>query len=109
MNEIPLARNLAKRYQTNHTEIIIKPDILNILPELIENFGEPFADSSNIPTYYIAQEMKKNFKVALSGDGGDELFGGYYDYRLAFLTDNYFSKHWPHPPPARRNARAERG
>jgi len=93
MNELPFAKNLAKRYNTNHKEIIIEPDILHLSPELIEKFGEPFADSSCIPSYYICREMRREYKVALSGDGGDELFGGYYDYRWAFLTDHYLQQY----------------
>ena len=93
LNELPLARKLSERYNTHHTEIIVEPEVMHLLPELIENFGEPFADSSNIPSYYISKEMGKEYKVALSGDGGDELFGGYYDYRWAFLADAYFYKY----------------
>lgn len=93
LNELPLARKLAERYQTNHTEIIVEPNIVDLLPELVYGFGEPFADSSSIPSYYIAREIGKDFKVAIGGDGGDELFGGYYDYRWAYLTDRYIGKY----------------
>lgn len=86
-NELPLARRLAERYNTDHTEIVVDSDIESLLPLLTDNFGEPFADSSNIPTYYISREISKSIKVALAGDGGDEMFGGYYEYGWAYNTD----------------------
>lgn len=93
MNEIPLAKKLSQRYNTNHTEIIVKPQVIQLVPELLEHFGEPFADSSSIPAYYVSKEISRNVKVALSGDGGDEIFGGYHDFGWAFLTDKYLEKY----------------
>lgn len=89
-NEAPLARKLAERYDTDHTEIIIEPkDLVEVIDRLIEYCGEPFSDSSLIPSYYICQAISGSVKVALSGDGGDELFGGYFDYSYAYQADNY--------------------
>jgi len=89
MNEIPEARIVAEKYETDHHEIILKPDVLKDFPEIIESFGEPFADSSILPSYYITKAISGKLKVAISGDGGDELFGGYPDYGLAFRTDQF--------------------
>jgi asparagine synthase (glutamine-hydrolysing) len=79
-NELPYARVVAKHFKTDHHEIMVKPDAFSILPELIRQFDEPFADSSMIPTYYVSKATREYVKVALSGDGGDELFGGYSQY-----------------------------
>jgi asparagine synthase (glutamine-hydrolysing) len=89
-NEAVLARKLAERYDTDHTEIIIEPkDLVKVIDRLIDYCGEPFADSSLIPSYYICQSISASVKVALSGDGGDEFFGGYFDYGYAYRADNY--------------------
>jgi len=77
LSELKYSRSASKILETEHTEIILKPNVLNVLPKLVEHYGEPFADSSAIPTYYIAQETRKYVTVALAGDGGDELFAGY--------------------------------
>ena len=92
-NEAPIAKQLAARYDTDHTEIFIEPeDLKNIIDKTIEYCGEPFADSSIIPSFYICQAISGSVKVALSGDGGDELFGGYYDFEYAFRADRYLRK-----------------
>jgi len=97
-NEAPLAKRLAERYDTDHTEIIIEPkDIVNVIDRLIAYCGEPFADSSMIPSFYICQSISSSIKVALSGDGGDELFGGYFDYAYAFRADEYLKKKTQRP------------
>lgn len=88
-NELPEAKLVADKYQTDHHEIILESDVINILPELVEYYGEPFADSSMIPTYYCCKALCGQVTVALSGDGGDELFGGYDDYGIAYRTDEY--------------------
>jgi len=93
MNELPFAKMLSQRYNTNHTEIIVNPDVIHIIPELVEHFGEPFADSSSIPSFYISKAIRKNVKVALGGDGGDEIFGGYHEYGSVFLTEEYLKKY----------------
>ena len=87
-NELPLAKKLAERYNTNHTEIIIQPDIESEIHDLVDYFGEPFADSSAIPTYYVCKEMRKHVTVALSGDGGDEMFG-YNNYSYMDKVDKF--------------------
>lgn len=93
MNELPDARIVAEKYGTNHHEIVLEADVVKILPRLLEYVGEPFADSSLIPSYYVCQALSGKVKVALSGDGGDEMFGGYENYGLAYRTDDYL-KHW---------------
>lgn len=79
-NELPFARMVAKRYGTDHYEEIVKPDAEEVLSDLITVFDEPFADSSAIPTYYVSRLARRHVTVALSGDGGDELFAGYDRY-----------------------------
>ena len=93
LNELPEARKLAERYETDHTEIIAEPNFLEELPQLIEYYGEPFADSSMLPTYYICKKISRHIKVALSGDGGDETFGGYFNYAWAAGADEWLKKH----------------
>jgi asparagine synthase (glutamine-hydrolysing) len=80
-NELPHARAIASRWGTDHHEFIVEPDALAILPELVRHHGEPFADSSSIPTYYLSRLSRQHVTVALSGDGGDESFAGYERYR----------------------------
>src|SRR5262245_27675122 len=77
-NELADARLVAKRYGTRHRELVLRPDAARLLPALADAFDEPFADSSALPTYLVAQLAAEDVKVALSGEGGDELFGGYY-------------------------------
>jgi len=89
-DELPLAQQLAERYNTQHTAIIVDTNILDDVESIINYFGEPFADSSMIPSYYIAKEIGKKVKVALSGDGGDEVFGGYHEYATAYNSDKYY-------------------
>lgn len=81
-NELPLARLVAERYRTDHHEFIVQPDVVEILPKLMQHYGEPFADSSAIATYCVARETRQHVTVALTGDGGDENFGGYEKYAL---------------------------
>ncbi len=95
-SEIGFAKQLAAKYGTDHHEFILEPNIINDFDLILEHFGEPFADSSSIPSYYISKEMGKHCKVALSGDGGDEIFGGYYEYEWAYKTDCFFHK-YPNP------------
>ncbi len=82
-NELDYARVIAKRFNTEHHEFIVKPDVLSILQKLIWHYNEPFGDSSCIPTYYVANMARKHVTVVLNGDGGDESFAGYERY-IAF-------------------------
>lgn len=79
-NELPYARLLADRYSTEHHELIIKPNMAEILPMLVHYYNEPFADASALPTYFLSKMACQHVTVALSGDGGDESFAGYYNY-----------------------------
>ncbi|KJU86894.1 asparagine synthase, glutamine-hydrolyzing [Candidatus Magnetobacterium bavaricum] len=81
LNELDNARLVAKRYKTDHHEFIIKPQNIDFIQDIISYFDEPFADSSAIPTYYVSKYAKQEVTVALSGDGGDEAFGGYGNYK----------------------------
>lgn len=79
-NELPYARMLAKRYGTEHHELLVKPNAAEVLPLLVRHYNEPFADSSALPTYYVSKVTRQHVTVALSGDGGDESFAGYDNY-----------------------------
>src|SRR3954463_12060833 len=79
-DELDQARPVAKRYGTDHHELTLKPDAVELLPKLVEAFDEPFGDSSALPTYLVSALAADTVKVVLSGEGGDELFGGYYTY-----------------------------
>ena len=79
------ARLVAERYGTEHHELLVRPEPELLLRSLADAFDEPFADSSALPTYLVSQLAAEHVKVALSGEGGDELFGGYYTY-VADLT-----------------------
>src|SRR6185436_13543701 len=85
-SELEYSRAVANRYKTEHQEIILKPDVLDILPSLVSEYGEPFADSSAIPTYYVSKAAREHVTVALTGDGGDELFGGYDIARVSYFA-----------------------
>lgn len=76
-NELPAARMVADKYKTEHHEIVVKPDSISLLERIARHCDEPFGDSSCIPTLIVSEFARKHVKVALSGDGGDELFGGY--------------------------------
>jgi asparagine synthase (glutamine-hydrolysing) len=81
------ARLVADRHGTEHHELLVQPDPELLLLALAEAFDEPFADSSALPTYLVSQLAAEHVKVALSGEGGDELFGGYYTYAADLMAD----------------------
>ena len=93
-DEAPFARETARFLGTNHSELYIdSSDIIDLIPSIAKLFDEPFADSSQIPTFILSKFAKKNVKVAISGDGGDELFGGYDRYTRSNLLWNMFKKY----------------
>jgi asparagine synthase (glutamine-hydrolysing) len=79
-DELERARLVATRYDTDHHELIVEPNVGEVLTQLAEVFDEPLADSSALPTYLVSQLASEHVKVALSGEGGDELFAGYHTY-----------------------------
>jgi len=79
-NELQFARLTAKKFNTDHHEFFVTPDICSVVDELVWHFDEPFADSSAIPTYMVSKLAREHVTVILSGDGGDELFAGYTRY-----------------------------
>jgi asparagine synthase (glutamine-hydrolysing) len=79
-NELKYAREIALKYGTEHHEQIVEPESISLLPKLVKAYDEPFADTSAIPTYYVSKLAREFVTVALSGDGGDELFAGYDTY-----------------------------
>ncbi len=81
-NEADYARVVAKRFRTEHHELIVEPDLTQTLEALTRSLEEPFADSSMLPTYYVSCLARQHVTVALSGDGGDELFAGYERYQI---------------------------
>ena len=85
-DELADARRVAERYATRHRELVLRPNAALLLPALADAFDEPFADSSALPTYLVSQLAAGDVKVALSGEGGDELFGGYYTYAADLLA-----------------------
>jgi asparagine synthase (glutamine-hydrolysing) len=79
-DELPHARDVARRYGTEHVDEIVTPDAISLIDELTHHFDEPFADASAIPTFLVARLASRSVKVVISGDGGDEAFGGYTRY-----------------------------
>ncbi len=88
-SELHHARRVAEHVGADHHEFIVRPDAVEILPMLVDHYGEPYADSSAVPTYYVARETRKHVTVALNGDGGDESFAGYERYIAMGLTEKY--------------------
>lgn len=90
-NELPYARAVAARYQTDHYEEILAPDIAETAQRLVRHLDEPFGDFSIFPTFLVSEVARRKVKVVLSGDGGDEIFGGYDTY-VAQSWDQYYSR-----------------
>jgi asparagine synthase (glutamine-hydrolysing) len=88
-DELADARLVAERYGTQHREFVVRPNAALLLPALADAFDEPFADSSALPTYLVSKLAASDVKVALSGEGGDELFGGYYTYAADLLAERF--------------------
>ncbi len=88
-SELRHARRIADHVGAHHHEFIVRPDAMEVLPTLVEHYGEPYADSSAVPTYYVARETRRHVTVALNGDGGDECFGGYERYVAMRLAEKY--------------------
>jgi asparagine synthase (glutamine-hydrolysing) len=87
-DEVPYARMIARRYQTQHYERVVSPSIQEMLSVAVHHYDEPFADASAIPMLYVAKLTREHVTVALSGDGADEVFGGYRRYRHGVLEAN---------------------
>ena len=85
-SEVEHARRIAQRYGTDHHEFVVRPDMTSVLPLLARHYGEPYADSSAVPTYYLSKLTRDFVTVALAGDGGDELFAGYQRYHAVHLA-----------------------
>ena len=88
-SELKYARRVAEHIGAEYNEFVVRPNALEVLPVLVEHYGEPYADSSAIPTYYVAKETRKHVTVALNGDGGDESFAGYERYAAMKLAERY--------------------
>jgi asparagine synthase (glutamine-hydrolysing) len=88
-NELPYARLVARKFGTDHHEEIVEPDVVATLPRVVRAFGEPFADPTALPTFRLAELTRRHVTVALSGDGGDEAFGGYDRYAANLLLARF--------------------
>jgi asparagine synthase (glutamine-hydrolysing) len=88
-SELKYAKRVAEYVGAEYNEFVVKPDAMEVLPTLVEHYGEPYADSSAIPTYYVSKETRKHVTVALNGDGGDESFAGYERYAAMKAAETY--------------------
>lgn len=95
-DELDHARRVADHYGTDHHEFVVRPDGLGILDRLVWHFDEPFGDASAIPTWYVSEIARRHVTVVLSGDGGDELFGG-YDRYVPHPRVTAFDRYAPRP------------
>ena len=98
-NELPYARQVAQRFRTDHHEILVRPDVMSLLPHLLWHMDEPIADTAFITTYLVSEFARRDVKVILSGVGGDELFGGYRRY-----LGNHYQARFDRLPSALRKA-----
>ncbi|OGS44957.1 MAG: asparagine synthase (glutamine-hydrolyzing) [Elusimicrobia bacterium RIFOXYD2_FULL_34_15] len=89
-SELKYAKIVANHFKTDHHEFIVKANFIDILPKLAWHYGQPYADSSALPSYFVSNETRKHVTVALNGDGGDETFGGYLRYK-AMKGSMFFS------------------
>ncbi len=99
-DETRWARMVAERYATDHEELVVEPDAVGVVPKLVWHYGQPFADPSAVPTYYVSQIARREVTVALNGDGGDESFLGYPRYQRCWDRD----RERPIPPSLARLA-----
>ena len=86
VDELPRARMIAERFATDHHEMIVEPNAIDLLPKVVRHYGEPFGDHSALPCFYLAQLAREHVTVALNGDGGDESFAGYQRYTSNLLA-----------------------
>ena len=97
-DETVFAREVAQLYDTDHHELRVEPSALEVIPQLVWHYGEPFADHSAIPSFYLAELTRRHVTVALNGDGGDENFGGYRRYLGNNVAERVAG--WPRPAQA---------
>ncbi|MBN1155401.1 asparagine synthase (glutamine-hydrolyzing) [candidate division KSB1 bacterium] len=121
-NELEFARIVAQRYATDHHEYVVEPDATRLIDDLVWYLDEPFADPSAIPTYFVSKIARENVTVVLTGDGGDEMFGGYPHYHAEALLANLgkippfmrnnvlkpLAQHFPTLPIAKMNYQKQR-
>ena len=88
-NELGYAQVVSKAFKTDHHQLVISSSAVDLLPQLIRHFDEPFADSSAIPVYWVSKLAREHVKVALSGEGGDEVFAGYETYTAYKMAEIY--------------------
>lgn len=98
-NELEHARRISKKFQTDHEEFILKPQVLELTEKLVHHLDEPFGDFSIFPTYLVSKMAREHVKVILSGDGGDELFAGYEHYQAQKLSRLLFVSFLSKPMP----------
>jgi asparagine synthase (glutamine-hydrolysing) len=103
-DELPHARTIARLFGTEHHELVVEPDAIEVVPRIVRHYGEPFADASAIPSFYVSEMTRRHVTVALNGDGGDESFGGYSRYAAMQMMDRL--ARLPRPVPATASALA---
>jgi asparagine synthase (glutamine-hydrolysing) len=86
-NELPRARLVAQLFATDHQDLVVRPNAVELLPKIVEHYGEPFGDASAVPSFYLSQMTRRHVTVALDGDGGDENFAGYSHYAANLLLE----------------------